>query len=128
MDNKDVTGVWGLPFKYGGRSLEEGHLDCYGVVKVMSERDGVMLPERSVSEDHALIHALMAGQMNAWRQLPGPRPGCVVQFRVKRRPSHVGYMLNEYEFIHAWEGSNGVVIERLCDWEKRIEGFYEYVG
>lgn len=126
--SEDVTGVFGLPFGYGGRSLAQGFLDCYGVVKVMSERDGRVLPERSVSEDHTLIHALMAGQMNAWRKLDRPVAGCTVLFRVKRVPSHIGYMLNEYEFIHAWEGSNGVVIERLSDWEKRIEGFYEYAG
>lgn len=118
----------GFPFRYGGRSLADGALDCYGLVKVMSERNGIKLPERSVSEDHALIHALMAGQMNEWKRLPGPRPGAVVQFKVMGRACHVGYMVNDFEFIHTWEQSNGVVIERLEEWERRIEGFYEYVG
>jgi cell wall-associated NlpC family hydrolase len=30
-------------------------------------------------------------------------------------------------FIHAWEPSGGVTIERLSEWEKRIDGFYEYI-
>lgn len=118
----------GFPFRYGGRSLEEGALDCYGLVKIMSERNGVALPERSVSEDHNLIHALMASQMNVWKRLPGPQEGAIVLFRVKRRPCHVGYLINEFEFIHTWEDSGGVLVERLSNWERRIEGFYEYVG
>lgn len=125
---QNTDGVLGTPFKYGGRSLAEGALDCYGVVKVMSERDGKMLPERSVSEDHKLIHALMAGQMNVWEKIDGPVEGCVVQLRILGRACHIGYVLNEYEFIHCWEGTDGAVIEQLCEWEKRIVGFYEYVG
>lgn len=124
----DTTGVLGVPFKYGGRSLADGALDCYGVVRVMSERTGKKLPERSVSEDHRLIHAMMAGQMNTWKRIERPVSGCVVLFRIKKMPCHIGYMLNEFEFIHAWEGSGGAVIEPLSNWEKRIEGFYEYVG
>lgn len=118
----------GTPFRYGARSLSEGALDCYGLVKVMSERDGIELPERSVSEDHNLIHALMAQQMNVWKRLPGPREGAVVLMKVKARSCHVGYLINEFEFVHTWEQSGGVVKERLGDWERRIEGFYEYVG
>lgn len=71
---------------------------------------------------------MMAGQMNTWKKLDRPVPGCVVLFRIKKMPCHIGYMLDEFEFIHAWEGSNGAVVEQLSTWEKRIEGFYEYVG
>ncbi|MNO07197.1 hypothetical protein D3C81_2292940 [compost metagenome] len=70
----------------------------------------------------------MAGQMNVWRKLPGAVEGSVVLLRIKGKACHIGYVLNAYQFIHAWEGSGGAVIERLTDWEKRIEGFYEYVG
>lgn len=125
MDYADLIGT---PFVYGGRSVEQGGLDCYGVVLEMSRRNGKALPERSVSEDHTLIHALMASQMNVWRKLDAPVPGCAVLIRLKKVPCHVGYLINNYEFLHAWEGSGGVVKERLTDWEKRIEGFYEYVG
>lgn len=118
----------GFPFGYGGRSLEQGYLDCYGLLLVMAERDGQKLPTRSVSEDHRLIHALMASQMNVWERASGPAEKRVVLFRVKRVPCHVGYMINEFEFIHTWEESGGVVVERLSNWEKRIEGFYEYAG
>lgn len=124
VEYKDLIGT---PFRYGGRVLADGGLDCYGVVVEMHRREGKLLPVRSVSEDHTLIHALMASQMNVWQKLTGPKAGAVVLFRIKRLPCHIGYMLNEFEFIHAWEGSHACV-ERLSNWEKRIEGFYEYVG
>lgn len=118
----------GFPFRYGGRKLEDGFLDCYGLVVVMSERMGKKLPERSVSEDHRLVHALMMSQMNVWERVPEPSEGVVVLFKVNRVACHVGVMINEFEFIHTWEDSGGVVVERLSNWERRIEGFYEYVG
>lgn len=118
----------GFPFRYGGRKLEDGFLDCYGLVVVMSERAGRKLPERSVSEDHRLVHALMMSQMNVWERASGPAEGRVVLFKINRVACHVGYLINEFEFIHTWEDSGGVVVERLSNWERKIEGFYEYVG
>lgn len=118
-----------VPFKYGGRKLEDGGLDCFGVVVEMSRRAGVTMPERQFSEDLAVNHALMAAQMNVWAKQDRPVMGDVVLFRIKRWPCHIGYLLNEFEFIHAWEGGQGfVLVERLEDWKHRIEGFYRYVG
>lgn len=125
MEYEDLLGV---PFGYGGRNLNDGFLDCYGVVLEMHRRAGKVLPDRSVSENHMLIHALMAAQINVWKRLNKPVPGSVVLMKIKRVSCHIGYMVNEFEFIHAWEGTGGAVIERLSDWERRVEGFYEYVG
>lgn len=118
-----------VPFKYGGRKLEDGGLDCYGVVVEMHHRVGVTLPLRQFSENLVVNHALMASQMSVWKKLDHPQAGCVVLFRIRRHPCHIGYLLDEFEFLHAWEGGEGfVVVEQLEDWEHRIEGFYEYVG
>jgi len=117
----------GKPFKYGGRSLSDGGLDCYGVVVEMGRRNGQSYPERQFSESLSVNHALMACQMDEWERCE-PHPGCVVLIRIYKHPCHVGVVLDEYSFIHAWEGSGGVVVERLSEWEKRIEGFYRYVG
>lgn len=117
-----------IPFGYGGRDLSSGFLDCYGVVVEMSKRNGKILPERSISEDHMLIHALMAAQISTWKKIPNPVAGSIVLLKIRRVPCHIGYMINEFEFIHAWEGTGGAVVERLSEWERRVEGFYEYVG
>lgn len=118
----------GFPFKYGGRSLQDGGLDCYGVCVEMARRNGVELPLRQFSDNLSVNHALMASQMDVWRRIDRPKAGCVVLFKINRLPCHIGYLLNEFEFIHAWEKTNGAVVEQLGDWERRIEGFYEYIG
>lgn len=117
----------GKPFKYGGRSLEDGGFDCYGVVVEMGRRTGQQFPERQFSESLDVNHALMATQMDEWEPCEC-RPGAVALIRILRHPCHVAFVINDYQFIHAWEGSNGVVVERIEQWQKRIEGFYRYVG
>lgn len=124
MEHTDLIGT---PFKYGGRSLADGGLDCYGVVVEMSRRIGQPLPERQFSDNLAVNHALISGQLYEWRRCE-QKPGAVVLIRIKKITCHVGFVLNDYQFIHAWEGSGGVVVERIEDWQKRIEGFYRYVG
>lgn len=117
----------GKPFKYGGRCLEDGGLDCYGVVVEMGRRTGQQFPERQFSENLDVNHALMACQMDEWGRCE-PQAGAVVLIRIFKFPCHVGFVINDYQFIHAWEGSGGVVVERIEEWQKRIEGFYRYVG
>lgn len=117
----------GTPFKYGGRCLQDGGLDCYGVVVEMGRRNGLEFPERQFSENLAINHALMSSQMDEWERCT-PQPCAVALIRILSHPCHVGFLIDDYRFIHAWEGSNGVVVERIEDWQKRIEGFYRYVG
>lgn len=117
----------GAPFKYGGRSLEDGGLDCYGVVVEMGRRTGQPFPPRQFSESLDINHALMATQMDEWVRCE-KAPGTVALIRLKRFPCHVAFVINDYQFIHAWEGTNGVVVERIEEWQPRIEGFYRYVG
>lgn len=123
----DYIDLIGTPFKYGGRSLKDGGLDCYGVVVEMSRRNGQMMPERQFSESLDMNHALMACQMDEWVECDRG-PGAVILIRICKVPCHVGFALDDYQFIHAWEGSGGVVVERIDEWQKRIEGFYRYVG
>lgn len=125
MDYSDLIGT---PFKYGGRCLEDGGLDCYGVVVEMHRRAGIDLPTRQFSESIAVNHALMAAQMDQWVRLDKAAPGCVVMIRIKRVPCHIGFVLDDFDFIHAWEGGVGVAVESLEEWQSRIEGFYRYVG
>lgn len=122
----EYVDLLGKPFKYGGRDARYG-LDCYGVVVEMSKRVGNQLPERQFSENLDVNHALMATQMDEWTKCECA-PGAVVLIRIYRIPCHVGFVINDYQFIHAWEGSGGVVVERIEEWQKRIEGFYRYVG
>lgn len=123
----DYLSILGKPFKYGGRRLEDGGLDCYGVVVEMGRRTGQVFPERQFSENLDVNHALMACQMDEWEPCD-KQPGSIALIRILKVPCHVGFVINDYQFVHAWEGSGGVVVERIEEWQKRIEGFYRYVG
>jgi cell wall-associated NlpC family hydrolase len=115
----------GRPFRNGGRGPDE--FDCYGLVKFLIERDtGRRVPDYVTPTDTGAVHALMIVSREFWTRLPGPKVGSMVFFKLGREVCHVGYMISHTLFIHAWEKSGGVTIERLSDWTKRIDGFYEY--
>ena len=68
----------------------------------------------------------MMGEVRLWNKIE-PKPGCAVLINVPGN-MHVGYVIDDSRFIHTWEESGGVTIERLSQWRGRIMGFYEYAG
>jgi cell wall-associated NlpC family hydrolase len=115
----------GAPFERGARGPDR--FDCYGLVRFLIEREtGQQVPDYESPEDSPRVHALMICSRMFWRELPAAKPGCVVMFKLGREVCHVGFVIGDGLFIHAWEKSGGVTVERLSHWERRIEGFYEY--
>ena len=128
MDKSPVTytHLIGTPFRRGARGPDE--FDCYGLVKFLIERaTGREVPDYQSPTDSGTTHALMITSREFWHRLPGQQVGSMVFFRIGREVCHVGYVISNGLFIHAWEPSGGVTIERLSEWEKRIDGFYEYI-
>ena len=117
----------GVPFEWGGRGPDT--LDCYGLVKNLYEAEypAVTLPEYMSPDNSTETAAMMAGQIDLWKRVE-EKPNVVVLIRVRGMASHVGYTLGDDKFIHTWESSGGVVIERLSQWKRKIIGYYEYVG
>jgi cell wall-associated NlpC family hydrolase len=117
----------GTPFEFGARPGESEKLDCYGLVVECQRRMGIELPVRQFAESHFVISALMSGQMNEWERTESVR-GAVVLFKIRKRACHVGMMIDNFRFIHTWEESGGVCVERIEDWESKVEGYYKYIG
>lgn len=117
----------GTPFEYGARPGESKALDCYGLVVECFKRMGRRLPQRQFAENENVISALMSAQMNEWESV-SKRPGAVVLIKVKNVACHVGVMIDENRFIHAWKPSGGVCVEDIENWNRRIVGFYDYKG
>ena len=119
----------GRAFKYGGRPDDgpDAPLDCYGLVQEVSRRTGVALPDRVFSTKRDIIAVLMGAQMGEWERCE-PGVGAVLLIRIKSRLCHVGIQIDEFNFLHTWEASGGVCRESISDWERRIEGYYRYVG
>ena len=114
----------GVPFEYGGRGPEA--YDCYGLVKKLHHDDGIILPDYKSPTEGASITALMMSETRLWEECP-IAPGRTLLFRVPGN-LHVGYLISSDRFIHTWERSGGVTIERFSDWKSRLMGCYKYVG
>lgn len=115
----------GIPFKYYARGPEE--YDCYGFLMMLyRELNGVDIPDYGSAEGVERIALLMAHGIQDWKEVEA-REGVAVMFRISGLGAHVGYCIGNGMFIHTWEQSAGVVIERLETWKRRIIGFYDYV-
>lgn len=120
--------VWsdliGTPFQPNGRGPEA--FDCLGLVAEMKRREGRPIPALSTPPGDDSMALLLASQIPLCDELPGPRPGAIVAMRIGRLVRHVGYMVSDYEMVHAWERSGGVIKEPIANWRRQIVGFYEY--
>lgn len=122
----DYADLIGVPFEYGGRGPEK--FDCWGLLMALNSRvHGVTLPDfRSVSQVPR-IAKIMRENMSQWRPIE-PRPGSSILFEIEGFGAHVGFQVDDYNFLHTWEDSGGVLRERLDFWQHRNLGHYEFVG
>ena len=114
----------GKPFRFGGRGPED--FDCYGLVVEMNRRAGIVLPNYVSPRDDFEIGLLIGEQLHRWEPCKCG-PGASVALRIGRYVSHVGYMVSDFEMLHAWNHTGGVTKEPLdATWERRIAGFYRF--
>ena len=137
---RDVQGsvyadLIGKPFAWGGRT-PSGY-DCFGLVLEMFKRTGRNPPDwRSPSDIAAAAGAgVVMGELSQHQWMRCDRAAeTMILFNMPinlngRRvlaATHCGFMLSNSEFIHSWEDTGGVTVERTADWERRIAGFYTY--
>lgn len=125
----------GSPFKWRGRG--PGGYDCFGLVLEMFRRAGHDMPDWDTPPDIQAVSGLVAAEFSQGRWVPCERrAGAMVLFNMVLKvggrrvlaPTHCGFMLSTFEFIHAWEETGGITVERMPDWERRIAGFYTFKG
>lgn len=121
----------GKPFKWGGRGPD--YYDCYGLVEEMSRRIGRKVPDYTSPTVHQHIADLIEQQVSYWTPCEA-EPGAVATIRImvpyegrmRQLVSHVGMVLPHGKLIHAWQKANGVAVERIAEWERRITGYYRF--
>lgn len=113
--------------RYAKNGRGPTEFDCYGLLREMKRREGVLIPNYITPEAAEGRQLLLLGEKRVWAPC-APKAGAAIAFRIMGYVQHVGYQLDPWWFIHCWEGSRGVLRERISDWQRRIEGFYEYVG
>lgn len=110
-----AMGFLGVPYRFGGNSVETG-FDCSGFVRaIYSETVGKVLPRRA--EEQA-----QASQQIDRNEL---KPGDLVFFNTMRRAfSHVGIYVGEGKFIHAPRTGASIRVESMQTsyWARRFDG------
>jgi cell wall-associated NlpC family hydrolase len=111
----NALGFLGVPYRFGGTSIETG-LDCSGFVRAVYQQAlGKVLPRRS-DEQAAATRAIDRSEL---------QPGDLVFFNTMRRAfSHVGIYVGDGKFIHAPRAGAEVRLEdmRTAYWQKRFNG------
>jgi len=113
----------GTPYKVDGRSKKEG-FDCYGLVHYLHKENGIKIPDYKAPEDACGITALILGESVRWKPTE-LKEGAVLVFKLMGH-THVGYASDENTFVHAWEQTGGVTIERISRWKYKIIGVYKW--
>jgi cell wall-associated NlpC family hydrolase len=117
------------PFQWGGRGPDS--FDCYGLCIELARRNGQIIPDSAWAEEPYKIEELVEQTADkGFISIDVPRAGDFVGFKI-RPPfvSHIGYMVNQYEFLHITKGTR-VSRERLDSllWQRKIAGFYRWNG
>lgn len=122
-----VEDLLGMPYQLGAR-LPGSATDCFGLVVECCRRAGRPIPDPFVSAENPMdVKGWIAERLGGWRLCAKPVPGGVVEFRSGEEVGHIGYLLNEVEFLHSLR-TTGAVISRVDrePWRERIVGFYVY--
>ena len=124
-----IADLVGLPYQRGAR-LPGPATDCFGLLVEACRRRGLTIPDPFVSaEEPADARRWIMERLGGWVPCGGPLVGGVVEFRGIEAPAHVGYLINEREFLHSTK-KTGAIVSRLDrePWLARLVGFYEYRG
>jgi hypothetical protein len=110
-----AMGLLGVPYRYGGNTVESG-LDCSGLVRLVFEQSvGKILPRRAADQAAATV-AIDSKDL---------KPGDLVFFNTMRRAfSHVGIYVGDGKFVHAPSSGGRVRVEdmRTKYWSTRFNG------
>lgn len=132
MNTNDLIGI---PWKRDGMNLEDGGLNCWGLVKVVMARTGKRVPDFDVFVDRSM-EAIEDQLRQGFDRFSGrferaeiPEPGDVVAFSLGGDDliSHVGVVLDGTWFLHSRSGT-GVRKSRLRSpmWRGFNRGYYRW--
>lgn len=136
LDFKDLLSA---KYELGARGPDK--YDCYGLCKEMYKRIGKEIPEyESVSGFENIANKVKEERKN-WKVVTEQdaartiknafgdihiKPHCLIVLRMGQFGCHIGFILNELQFIHCWDRADNVIIERIDYWKHNILGAYDY--
>lgn len=118
------------PFALNGRGPDV--YDCFGLVAEIYRRKygivppGAPTPLLALDQESVVSQTLPQYHKVAGRdQVPAPE-GTIALFNVRGYGAHVGFVLPDDKFVHSWEGSGSVLVERMSLWRQRVLGYYVF--
>lgn len=124
MDKKFI----GIPFEHNGRDFEG--IDCIGLVHLYLKHQGI---EFKITDGKEITKEWYSKDserlLNHVRERAYPisyqrkQKADIVLFRFGGIISHIGVMVNDYQFLHITENRTSG-LERLSKWKSRLENVY----
>lgn len=124
-----VDDLLGVPHVPGGRLPGPG-TDCFGLVMECCRRAGRPIPDPFTSAESPMdVKGWIVERLEGWRPTDGPVVGGVVELLSADQPAHVGFIVDERQFLHSLR-KIGAVLGRFDrdPWRQRIVGWYVYGG
>lgn len=128
--NNIIMKYLGTNYKFNGDNIKDG-LDCINLCCLVAKDLGYYIPNINhimCTIDNYQRLFDVRNDKALWEAVE-PQLNTLVVFKINGVVKHVGYMLNNYQFIHILEGSR-VTVDFVTNpqWAKRIVGYYKYVG
>lgn len=105
---------------------------CYGLLVEVYRRHGIIVPKTNISvtackeASNKEIERRMALE---WEPIDHPEIPCgvLIQSTQSGFANHIGVCIDPYRMLHITINRN-VVVDRISSWQRKIIGFYQYVG
>ena len=125
----DYSDLLGKPFAYHGRGPDS--YDCWGLVREICRRGGVLLPDHASSaKPEEQGEGIKEDAEKYYRAVDAPEPLDVVLFQLLPRfVTHCGVYVGDGRFVHITQKTS-VAREELASpiWINKIRGFYRFRG
>lgn len=133
------------PYKRGARG-EGGFYDCYGLLIELYRRMGVAIADYKTPRRPSEMSLAISTYKESWVKVPpspsfgsvkscdpedggeyGLVPYSAMVLRVAGEDCHTAMLLPNLQFIHTWQGSGMVVVDRLSSpaWKNKVVGVYQ---
>ena len=129
LSDIDYSDLIGIPYKLNG--TDKNGMDCFGLVREMLSRAGVVVPSFDYADDSdSTIMKMILDNVQFAEEIEEPEPYCVVLIRQIKYGRHMGVVLpDKVRFIHCCQGK-GVSVERIDTplRKSRVMGYYKWTG
>ena len=132
MDKIHLNNLVGIPFKSGGRDIQNG-LDCWGLVIETYKRFGIKIPDITIRISPSGLVAGSAGmgtEKCRWKEVYYPKdndiPLTVLMQIHQKYITHAGVLVSRNRLLHTTK-CTGSILTRLDAIKSHVIGYYRYV-